>query len=254
MLAEHGLRPTKKLGQHFLVSQSIIDQIVLATGQVKSVLEVGPGPGLLTRALTDEVQHVTAVEIDKSLESALTSIAHRAEIIWGDALQTDLQLILKDLEPPRAIVSNMPYNITGPLLDAFCHCKPHIVCMVLMMQAEVAQKIMAKPGDSNRGAISVNLQAHFQIKRICKAPPGAFMPPPKVVSTVLHFEPKIYEWPPGVEDIFRAGFRSPRKTLLNNLSLLIGSDEARRRLVSAKLSESIRAHQLAQEDWCNLAH
>ncbi|MCX7801300.1 MAG: hypothetical protein N2109_13290, partial [Fimbriimonadales bacterium] len=172
-----------------------------------------------------------------------------------DALQADWPGLLEALPKPRAIVSNLPYYITGALLQRVAECSCLIERAVLMMQREVAERVRAQPGDSERGSLSVHLQGRFRISKLADAPPGAFLPPPKVSSTVLAFEPRPDPLDPRVEPLVRLGFSQPRKTLANNLA---SSGRWRRESVADALSGAglpagVRPHQLAEGQWLALA-
>ena len=243
------MRPNKSFGQHFLVSETVIRQIVDSARDSKGVLEVGPGPGVLTGPLTEFAQ-VTAVEIDTAILPVLADMAPEAEVVHSDALQVDLGALLDALPEPRALVSNMPYNITGPLLTAFAAQRRRYGHATLMMQKEVADRILAPAGDRNRGSLSVFLEAQFEIRKLCIAPPGAFLPPPKVTSAVLEFFPVDREYSTSFFKMVRAGFVQPRKTLVNNLKSM-GLNAGH--LEQLNLSASIRPHQLTLEQWNSLS-
>ena len=221
------------------------------------MLEIGPGPGILTRPISENGTRIIAVELDKYILPVLQEFAPLAEVIQGDALKADLACLMSSLPQPRALVSNMPYNITGPLLEAFSNMRLLYVKAVLMMQKEVAQKILAAPGDSRRGALSVVMQSQFDIKKVCQAPPGAFMPAPKVESTVLEFVPRRSELTDEQHEriltIVRSGFTQPRKTILNNISGLLGREETESLLAARNLNPQLRPHQLTWEQWKSLA-
>ncbi|MCC7433701.1 MAG: ribosomal RNA small subunit methyltransferase A [Methanoregulaceae archaeon] len=246
-LDRHGLSPKKGLGQHFLCSERVVRAIVAATGE-RSVLEIGPGPGILTQALA-ESQTVLALELDERMRVPLTESAPAAEVVFGDALTTDLRDLLMRLKKPRAVVSNLPYYITGPLLERIAEVSDLWEVAVLMMQREVAKRILAPVGDSERGAVSVRMQAEFEIRRVCEAPAGAFMPPPKVDSIVLAFEPAGERMPIEMVALVRSGFTQPRKTLANNIG---AAGYPREIIVEAGLEPSIRPHQLSLSAWRRL--
>lgn len=254
VLARHGVRPDKRFGQHFLVSEGVIAKIVDRVSDSLGILEVGPGPGVLTRPLS-EFATVTAVELDTGILPVLNEVAPNARVLNQDALETDLAHLFAELPEPRALVSNMPYNITGPLLGKFAEVRHLYRRAVLMMQREVGDKVLAAPGDSQRGALSVVMQALFDIKRVCLVPPGAFLPPPKVDSVVLEFVPRHKT--ERYEDVFtvvRAGFTMPRKTLLNNLTGKFGRERAQSMIEGAGLGPTLRSHQLTWEQWKALAN
>lgn len=250
MLERHGLAPQKKWGQHFLVSTAVVKSIVSAAEGAAGILEVGPGPGVLTQPLSEK-SPVVAFEVDQVAVSALSESAPRAQVLHADALGVDLRSTLEALETPRYIVSNMPYNITGPLLAKFAEVRGQVAKLILMMQAEVGRKILAPPRSSDRGAISVLLQAQFEIRTVCKVPPGCFYPPPKVDSIVLELVPREHEAPIR-EEIVRAAFRQPRKTLLNNLQSLATKPEVESKLELANIAFTRRPHELDESDWMSL--
>lgn len=222
----------------------MVQAIVEAAQPVSGVLEIGPGLGVLTRPLAQHAQ-VLAVEVDRGLAERLAGELPEVRVHTGDALQFDWDEALAGLPEPRALVSNMPYNITGPLLGKALEVRQSIGHAVLMMQREVAERILAPAGDSARGALSVSVQSAFEVRRVVDAPPGAFEPPPKVASVVLRLVPRARTEPPGFRDVVRRGFSQPRKTLANNL----GSARA---VVEAGLPANVRAHQLTEEDWDRL--
>jgi 16S rRNA (adenine1518-N6/adenine1519-N6)-dimethyltransferase len=194
---------------------------------------------------------MVAVEYDERMIPLLKDSSPTCEVIHGDALKVDLGEILAGLPEPRVLVSNMPYYITGPLLDRFAQVRSHYKCAVLMMQKEVGQKILAKPKERERGALSVCLQAEFEISLVCKVPPGSFMPPPKVDSLVLKLVPRVS----AVSELFRktvrAGFGQPRKTLINNFGATFRRprEEIAELVLAAGFPETARAFELTEADW-----
>lgn len=250
-LRRHGLDAAKSLGQHFLVSEAAVRKIVAAAEGCAGVLEIGPGPGVLTRPLTEQAERVLALELDSRFVRALKESAPAAEVRQADALKAELSAILQELPTPRAIVSNMPYYITGPLLQRFAEVRRDFDRAVLMMQREVGERITAPAGDSERGSLSVFLQSQFDIRRVANVPAGAFMPPPKVESLVLAFTPKSADAGEEVYRIVRMGFAQPRKTLANNLSagLRRNRDEIIPILEGLGLWEKTRAQELEEATW-----
>ena len=254
-LARHGLRPEKGLGQHFLVSSAAVDAIVAAASPARGVLEIGPGPGVLTGPLSEVAERLVAVELDATMPLLLKESAPRAEVVREDALRADLRAILEGLPAPRAVVSNMPYYITGPLLGRIADVRDGFAVAVLMMQREVADRIVAKPGGRERGALSVALQSQFEIARVANVPAGAFLPPPKVDSAVLRLVPRADGLSEEALRLVRLGFAQPRKTLANNLvaGLRIARDDAVARIEAVGLAESVRPAELTEADWAGLA-
>lgn len=254
LLERHGFAPTKRFGQHFLVSEHVVSRIIEQVLACEAALEIGPGPGVLTSTLSMHIP-VIALEVDRRAISVLSESAPRATVLEQDALKCDLNEHLATLPENRAIVSNMPYNLTGPLLSRITHARAGFRRAVLMMQREVAQKIQAKPGSSEIGSISVFLQSRFAIRHVVEAGPGCFWPPPKVFSDVLLFEPLDLSWPPELdkwhEMVVRTGFTQPRKTLANNLSKLLPGVAGL--LDEIGLPMQARPHQLTLQDWQRLS-
>jgi len=225
-----------------------VRKIVLAAGSPSFVLEIGPGPGVLTEPLS-QLAPTCAIEADSRMAALVKGELPNVHLIESDALLIDWTSLLEVQPAPRAIVSNMPYNITGPLLGKVCDCFELMDRAVLMMQKEVADRLLAPAGNSDRGSLSVVMQRLFAVEKVVSAPPGAFLPPPKVESTVLKFVPRPgVKRETGFETFVRAGFRQPRKTLANNLSdRLSGVD-------TDGLPKQVRPHQLVEADWIRLYH
>jgi 16S rRNA (adenine1518-N6/adenine1519-N6)-dimethyltransferase len=246
ILEKHGLKADKRLGQHFLVSDRVVREIVERAAGC-SVLEIGPGIGVLTTPLTGACPHVTAVELDPRFVEVLADVAPRASVVRQDALDTDFRALLSPMQPPRCIVSNMPYNITGPLLGKVAECRDLLRSAVLMMQKEVGNRVLAGPGTPDRGSLSVAMQLQFEMTKVCDAKAGAFLPPPKVDSVVLELIPRAEGASlDRVLRVVKAGFTQPRKTLANNLT----KEFDRSRI---GLPENVRPHQLSNEEWIALA-
>lgn len=257
-LAKHGLSANKGLGQHFLCSGPVVLKSVDAIGDAQGVLEIGPGPGLLTGPLAERAERVIALEIDERMPAALAESAPAAEIRRVDALKVDLSEILAELPSPRAVVSNLPYYITGPLLTQIAAARRSFDVAVLMMQKEVAMRVLAKERESERGSLSVFLQSQFSIRKVTDAPAGAFMPPPKVDSTVLAFTPVEAPVPADEESAYfklvRIGFTQPRKTLTNNLGSAYGGKErVLAALLQIGLTDKARPQELTLDQWAALS-
>lgn len=183
----------------------------------------------------------------------LAKSAPDAHIVAADALHTDLGLLLDELPGPRGLVSNIPYYITGPLLERFAAVRDRYERAVVMVQREVAARIAAKPGHTDRGALSVLLQAEFEIRTVVQAPARDFLPPPKVDSTVLSLTPRTTSADP-IREIVRLGFAQRRKTLANNLAGRFESrEEAEDRLYELGIGVQARAQELSEEEWIKLA-
>lgn len=253
-LARHNLVAKKGLGQHFLCSGPVVSKIVEAAAMCRGVLEIGPGPGILTSPISERVEKLIALELDARMPAALAESAPRAEVLELDALTADLASILARLPTPRAVVSNLPYYITGPLLTRIANARECFDIAVLMMQREVAARVLAPAGHPDRGSLSVFLQSQFDIFKICDAPAGAFLPPPKVDSTVLRLVPNGIERSEALLKFVRLGFTQPRKTVANNISA--GLQIPRSRVLDALAdlghSATVRPQQLTVDQWVEL--
>ncbi len=239
-----------------MASTKVVEAIVAHAEGAAGILEVGPGPGVLTRPLTAIAQRVVTIELDTAILPVLTELAPLAQIIQADALKVDLTQIFESLPTPRVLVSNMPYNITGPLLTLFAEHRSLYVRSILMMQREVAERILSPAGKRERGSLSVYLEAQFKIEKVCSVPPGAFLPPPKVDSVVLIFTPlPLRPIEARLFPIARKGFTQPRKTLANNLLGYHGWDkeDVMQHLATCELEGNVRPHQLLLSEWEKLA-
>lgn len=254
-LRKHGLKADKSLGQHFLCAPNVVKAIVSAAEPFQGCLEIGPGPGILTSFLDRHAEAMTAIEFDERMLPLLADSAPTCQVIHGDALKVDLEPVLMALPEPRVLVSNMPYYITGPLIAKFSEVRHLLSGLVLMMQKEVGEKIIAQPSNRERGSLSVNVQAQFHVSQVVKAPSGCFMPPPKVDSVVLKFVPRADEFPEAFPKVVKAGFMQPRKTLLNNLGATFRQDRSAVAAVLAEhdFPETARAFELTESQWIDLA-
>lgn len=249
LLSRHGLEARKGLGQHFLVSRNVVDAICARFQGVRGVLEIGPGPGVLTGPISDTVERLIALEVDTRIPEVLAESAPRAEVRLINALEADISEILKELPEPRGIVSNLPYYITGPLLGRITDSRAHWSRAVLMMQREVGVRILAPVGDRDRGGLSVMIQALFEVSKVANVPPGAFLPPPKVDSVVLELVPRGVDFPEKLFKFVHQGFAQPRKTLANNL---VAGGYSREIVTEAGLEATIRPHQVEFIDWLRI--
>ena len=260
-LKKLGLTPRKGLGQHYLTDPNILSGIVAAAELPPEavVIEVGPGPGTLTAGLAQKVGRLVAVELDDRLAAMLTDLytgAAHVHIVPGDALTLSPDQLLDSTGgiAPYFVIANLPYYITSPLLRHFLEADPAPERMVVTVQLDVAQRIVAKPPQMSILAVAV--QAYAQPRIVRRLPPGAFTPPPKVHSAVLRLDrlPEALVSPAQRERFFtvvRAGFGQKRKTLRNSLSSGLGQppQEIETTLIAAGVSPKQRAQELDLQQW-----
>lgn len=253
----------KSLGQHFLTSRHVLDEIIRAANIHKdeTILEIGPGLGVLTRELLGAGAHVIAVEKDDRAVEALREMEGgsegRLKIFCGDILEMDPTTMLGG-EEEYAIVANIPYYITGAILSKFLENSPRPSRMILLIQKEVADRIVAR--DGKESILSVSVKAFGKPMIIAKVPPGAFNPPPSVDSAILAIE-KISDQEfrtrsLGIRpffDIVRAGFAHKRKLLARNLEAVLPTEIIQKTWISLGFEQKVRAEDLTVENWFDLA-
>lgn len=260
VIAAHDLRAKKSLGQNFLLDSNITDKIAGLAGDLSgyTVLEVGPGPGGLTRSLLGAgAAKVIAIEYDDKAVQALQGLREaadgRLELHHGDALETDL---LSLSVAPRGIIANLPYNVGTPLLFGWLsqlyEDSGHYDFMALMFQREVADRITAAPGTKSYGRVSVMAQWLCYVNRVYDLPPSAFTPPPKVSSAIVLFKPRAsVEDRPAfkmMEKILAAAFQQRRKMIRVSLKPYLAAIEA------CGFDSTLRAESLSVADYVALAH
>lgn len=232
LLAKYDLKPTKGLGQNFLIDKNTVDRIVSAADLTRGdvVLEIGPGLGVLTQALLNEGVHVVAIEKDAKLAVALADIFRDQPaftLIHQDALKVDFAACVCEVDAERGpkgplkLVSNLPYYVTTPLLMHVLESPLTLERIVVMIQREVAARMMASPGTKEYGALSVAVNFHADLASVGTVPPTVFYPSPSVSSQVVSMSPRPCPFAVGREELFfqivRAAFGKRRKTLLNAL-------------------------------------
>ena len=259
VIRRHGLEPRRALGQNFLLDARLTLRIARATGDLAgvNVVEIGPGPGGLTRALLQAgAARVVAVERDERCVAALAELAEaypgRLEIVPGDALALDATTLVP---APRRIIANLPYNIATPLLIGWLHQIQEWQALGLMFQKEVADRLTARPRSKSYGRLSVLTQWLTEADSAFDIPPGAFLPAPKVTSTVVTLRPRPEPLAPAefgaIEKITAAAFGQRRKMLRGSLKTLGGDAEAL--CCAAGVEPTARAEELDIAQFCALA-
>jgi 16S rRNA (adenine1518-N6/adenine1519-N6)-dimethyltransferase len=221
------LSPKRSFSQNFLVQAGAIDRIADAAAELgDELVELGPGLGALTHALLERGCRVLAVELDRDMIRVLRGElgAHPAlEIREGDAAELDLSTYAEERGAKLVVTGNLPYQATGAILRQVLGHREALRGAVLMVQREVRDRLVAPPGTKEYGALSVFVQAGFEVDTVCKLRPGSFHPPPKVESAVVRLRPKSSpsaEETPRFRALVRAAFQMRRKTLRNALKTL----------------------------------
>ncbi|MCC6863295.1 MAG: 16S rRNA (adenine(1518)-N(6)/adenine(1519)-N(6))-dimethyltransferase RsmA [Rhodobacteraceae bacterium] len=261
VICNHGLVAKKKLGQNFLLDLNLTAKIARQAGDLSGcdVLEIGPGPGGLTRGLLAEgARRVLAIEKDPRFLPALEEISaaypDRLQVINGDALEVD---ILSHLTPPIRVVANLPYNVGTELLVRWLtpkHWPPFWESLTLMFQKEVAERIVAKPQSEHYGRLALLVQWRCEAKIVLHLPPEAFIPAPKVHSAVVHLtrlaEPRYPADGAVLAQITAMAFNQRRKMLRSSLKR-IGPD-IEEKLMAAGIAPTARAEEISLESFCTL--
>jgi 16S rRNA (adenine1518-N6/adenine1519-N6)-dimethyltransferase len=271
LLRQFGLKPKKRLGQHFLVDEAVLERILsaaeLSPGDI--VVEVGPGLGILTEGLAKRGARVVAVELDSKLVALLKkrlATFPNVKFVHGDILQLTPRQLLEnnlaasDLVRGYKVIANLPYYITSPVLSHFLEVQPRPSIMVVMVQKEVGEAIAAAPGRMR--LLSVKAQFYSQPRIVSHVSAASFYPSPKVDSVILRLD--VYSQPPLIQsgvsdvasffDIVMHGFHSPRKQLRNSLahSLEMPPSEVATLLEKAGIEARRRAETLSLEEWREL--
>ncbi len=257
------------MGQHFLASEDLAARVVETLGDISqsTVLEIGPGRGIMTSLLAKRARRLIAVELDRVLAAQLRlkfGMARNVEVIEADVLAIDFDSLFGpkpglsqpgiELKPqPVKVVGNLPYYITSDILLRLFEFSKYFDSIVIMVQREVADRIAAEPGGRDYGMLSATAQLYGHVEKLFTLPPGAFVPPPKVHSTVLRLTIDPQQERLGVAgdrfiDFLRLSFGQKRKTLWNNLKLKYEGAELKRALAEAKVKATARAETLSLEE------
>ena len=268
LLRQFGVKPRKSLGQHFLIDETVLE-CILSTAELNPgdiVVEVGPGLGILTEGLAKQGAQVIAVELDRKLVTLLKrrlTAFPDVKIINADILRVTPRQILESKSAVSAlfqgykVIANLPYYITSPLLRHFFEALPQPSEMIVMVQKEVGEAMVAKPG--NMSLLSVKTQFYSKPTIVSYVPPSSFYPPPKVDSVILRLD--VYSQPPieipnpaSFFDVVMHGFSSPRKQLRNSLAHSLDMPPSQVTLLLEKtgIEGERRAETLSLEEWREL--
>lgn len=252
--------PRKRFGQHFLHEQGVIQQILAAIDPQPddAVVEIGPGRGALTQPLLERVSRLSVIEIDRDLVAALARKAAedpRLDVLEGDALGVDYaQLAARLGGAPLRLVGNLPYNISSPLLFRLLASPAPIRDMHFMLQKEVVDRMTAAPGSRAYGRLSVSVAARAEASHLFDVGPGAFTPPPKVISAVVRIRPRAPDFeirdPALFDRLVTAAFSQRRKTLRNALREFTSAAT----MESCQIDPTLRPERLAASDFARLAN
>lgn len=251
LLKQLETRARRRFGQHFLTRTDIVDRMVRGA-RVKPghrVVEIGPGLGILTRALLRAEAKVTAVELDRDLAQFVRDTLPEVELIEADAAKVDWAQVV---EPGAKVVANLPYNVgttvVMQLLRLIDNGPKRFDSVTVMLQKEVVDRLMAVPGTKQYGALTVEAAVRAQPVYVLSVPPGAFHPPPKVQSSVVRLDifdtPAVPGSPAHFDRVVRAAFSQRRKTLANSLGAVFGKDHVRDVIDALGLDLQVRAERL----------
>lgn len=262
LLAAHDLRPSRALGQNFVVDPNTVRRVVRLAGVVPDdrVIEIGAGLGSLTLALVDAGARVLAIERDRHLIPVLRQVLAEAggavTVLEADALQCDWQALLGPSVADWALVANLPYNVATPIVLDVLERAPQVQTMLVMVQQEVGERMAAGPGDSANGAVSVRIGYFAQARMVGRVPPTVFLPRPKVDSVLVRIErrPKPAVDPASVtydrlKDVVRVAFAQRRKMLRRSLSGVVELAA----FDAAGVDPHARAQEVTIEQWGILA-
>lgn len=259
----YGFRFSKSLGQNFLIDKNFVDKIVDGADiSGKNVVEVGPGIGTISYEMAKTCKKLVLIELDSSLIPILEenmSDFRNATIINQDILKTDLKEIQDKYfgGEPFEFVSNLPYYITTPIIEKIFEEDLDCRSMTIMVQKEVADRMLASEKDKDYSSLSVFVKYYSEAKFLTKVPKSVFMPQPKIDSTVLRLDLRVYDEKVNKEKLFalvKAGFLKRRKTILNSMSAVAEKDDLRKVFEKLNLKENLRAENLSLDDFINITN
>ena len=272
IMKKYKIRANKALGQNFLINQNVVDKIVESSEITKEdlVIEIGPGLGTLTKELLEKAGKVICIELDKKMIKILTdrfSLYENFEVIHGDVLQIRLNKIIKEEKEKNGfksakIVANLPYYITTPIIMKLLEDRLDLESITVMIQKEVADRLIAIPGEKETGAITYSVYYYATSEGIMEVPNDSFIPEPEITSKVIKLtlrkEPPVEVKSRGVMfKIIKSAFMQRRKTLLNaltNTKVFMSKEEGLRILKELQLDENVRAVKLKLNDFAEITN
>ena len=272
IMKKYKIRANKSLGQNFLINQNVVDNIVGCSNITKDdlVIEIGPGLGTLTKELLEKAGKVICIELDKKMVKILTerfSLYDNFELINNDVLQVKLNKIISEEKGKHGyksakIVANLPYYITTPIIMKLLEDRLDLESITVMIQKEVADRLIATPGEKNTGAITYSVYYYATSEAILEVPNDSFIPEPEVTSKVIKLtlrkEPPVEVKSKGVMfKIIKSAFMQRRKTLLNaltNTKVFMSKEEGMKILNELGLDENIRAEKLTLENFAEITN
>lgn len=252
----------KSLGQNFLIDKNFVDKIIdIADIENENVLEIGPGIGTITYEMAKTAKKVLAVEIDENLIPILQQNLEEfsnVKVINQDILKVDLKKLIEEEFNNQSfkVVSNLPYYITTPIIELLITSNFPCKDMTIMVQKEVAQRMVASANDKDYSSLSVFVKFYSDAKILVNLPKTVFMPQPKIDSSILNLKLRIYDEKVDQKKLFnlvRAGFNKRRKTILNSLSDVAKKDDLKIAFEKTGLKENLRAENLSLDDFIKLA-
>ncbi len=262
IIKKYELDAKKSLGQNFILDKNFTDKIARSAGDLtnSTILEIGPGPGSLTRSILDcGAKKLTSIEMDerciKALEELKNFYGERFEIIQGDALKIDETKLFSPNQKFK-IIANLPYNIGTLLIFKWLKISPQIESMHLMLQKEVVERIIAKTGDNHYGRLAVMINFLCETKMLFTVNRNVFTPPPKVTSAIVEIIPRAkplfdVEFSK-LEKVVAAAFNQRRKMLKSSLKSIFDNPEEV--LIRIKIDPTLRAEKITIEQFCKIAH
>ncbi len=271
IMKKYNIKANKSLGQNFLINNEVVENIINSSEIQKTdmVIEIGPGLGTLTKYLLEKAGKVLCIELDKRMIKILNdrfSKLDNFEIINEDVLMVNLNEIIKENKKNKnikdvKIVANLPYYITTPIIMKLLEDKLDIKTITVMVQKEVADRLIEVPGGKNTGAITYSVYYYCESEKIIEVPNSSFIPEPDVTSEVIKMKlrnkpPVNLNHPKVMFMIIKSAFMQKRKTLLNaltNTQVFLSKEEGLRILKKLNLSENVRAENLSIQDFANIA-